>query len=96
MADEDAPPNDVINAAHAAIGGVQAALENVVGRLDTIAATQAATLDHLIRLQPAAAVETELGGTVDALNPTVDPPAVTPNDPEHVDSPLRKFHNVLG
>ncbi len=86
-----------MDAANAAISGVQAAIESLGARLDTIVATQAATLEHVVRLQPVAAVETEVGGALETIDPGAhDPPATEPNAQERSESALRKFHNVLG
>jgi len=100
---DDADPKNVMDAAHAAIAGVQTALgdlaTDVAARLDRIIDTQAQTLEHVLKLQPIAAVQTEVAGTVDALSSDpgdIDPPPTAPNEPAHEDSPLRKLHNVLG
>lgn len=102
MADEDTP-NDVMDAAHAAIAGVQTALgdmaSDIAARLDRITDTQAQVLEHVVKLQPVQALKTEIGGTADALGTdpgSIDPPPIATNEPAHADSPLRKLHNVLG
>jgi hypothetical protein len=90
--DDDDPTKPVMDAANAAISGVQTAIEGLSARLDTIVATQAATLDHVVRLQPVKAVETEVGGSLDAI----DPPTTEPNATTESESALRKFHRVIG
>jgi hypothetical protein len=97
MADDEPKPNEVMDAAHAAIGGVQAGLQNVEVRLDAILAAQAQTLEHLARIQPVSAVQAEIAGAQSAVDPEGhDPPAIAPNEPVHEASPLRKLHNVIG
>jgi hypothetical protein len=96
MADDDVPA-DVTDAAHAAIGGVQSALSDLVDRVDRLAEAQAQTLQEVIKLRPVAAVEAEVAGATDALDPNAhDPPAAAPNEPERVKSPLRRIHEAIG
>ena len=97
MPDDESPVRDEMDAAHAAIGGVQAALESLVVRMEALADAQAETLQHVIRLQPVNAAEAEVAGVDAALDPDEHAaPAAEPNDTsEHV-SPLRRLHQMVG
>lgn len=101
MAEDDDAAKGVMDAANAAIAGVQTALSDLGDRLDKLAETQAATLAEVVKLRPVEAASDELHGDADALDPLKDPiahdpPASTDNDPTHEKSPLRRFHEVFG
>lgn len=98
--DSPAPAAVAIDAANAAIGAVHDTIKDLVDRVERLAATQAETLDRIIRLEPVAAAETEVGGDVDAIvggDPVDhDPPPAADNAAHTAPNPLRRFHQILG
>ena len=91
---------DVMRAAHEGLAtgltGVQATLNDIGNRVDTLAATQAETLERLSKLEPVAAAETEGEGAADTLEGTHSP-GETANEAEKTDTgPIAAFHRFMG